>query len=140
MLKSIKVRAYMARHQLTFKAETDLFTAIGLLLEHRCNGAPVVDAGGNLIGILTESDCLKGILTGAYFEDAHGMVGSIMSSPVDSIDADCDIISVANRLQDTQYQQFPVTSEGRLVGVISRTDVLRAVKEFAQHDCGGNCE
>lgn len=140
MLKSIKVRSYMARHQLKFKADMDLFTAIGLLLEHRCNGAPVVDASGQLIGILTESDCLKGILTGAYFEDAHGMVGNIMTSPVDSIDADCDIISVANRLRDTDFQQFPVTCEGKLVGMISRPDVLRAVKEFAQSECGESCE
>lgn len=43
MLKSIKVRDYMTRHLVTFRSDTDLFTAINRLLEHRISGAPVVD-------------------------------------------------------------------------------------------------
>lgn len=52
MLKSIKVRDYMTRHLVTFRSDTDLFTAINRLLEHRISGAPVVDSQGHLIGLL----------------------------------------------------------------------------------------
>ena len=57
MLKSIKVRDYMTTHLLTFRADTDLYTAIGLLLEHRVSGAPVLDEQGALSGLLAETAC-----------------------------------------------------------------------------------
>ena len=74
MLKSIKVRDYMTRHLVTFRSDTDLFTAINRLLEHRISGAPVVDSQGHLIGLLSEGDCLRGILSGAYYESVGGTV------------------------------------------------------------------
>ena len=95
MLKSIKVRAYMTRHLVTFRPEMDLFTAINRLLEHTIASAPVVDSEGYLIGMLSESDCLRAILAGAYFDDAHGTVGNYMTSALDTIDADDDIIEAA---------------------------------------------
>jgi CBS domain-containing protein len=79
MLKSIRVRDYMATHQLTFHADTDLYTAIDLLLEHRISAAPVIDEQGALIGLLTEIDCLRGILSGAYFEETGGTVSACMT-------------------------------------------------------------
>ena len=65
MLKSIKVRDYMTHHLLTFRSDTDLFLAIDRLLEHRISGAPVVYSQGHLIGMISDSDCLRGILSGA---------------------------------------------------------------------------
>ncbi|CAD5375742.1 CBS domain-containing protein [Pseudomonas sp. OF001] len=136
MLKSIKVRDYMTRHPVTFRPDMDLFTAINRLLEHGLAGAPVLDAEGQLVGILSEADCLRAILAGAYFDDAHGAVGSFMTVVPDTIDADADIIKAAEGFLLDQRQRLPVLEEGRLVGMLSRHDVLRAVKEFAQHEKG----
>ncbi len=136
MLKSIKVRAYMTRRLVTFRPDMDLFTAINRLLEHSIASAPVVDSQGHLIGMLSESDCLRAILSGAYFEDAHGSVGNYMTSAVDTISAEADIIEAAGTFLRGQRRRLPVLEEGRLVGMIARCDVLRAVKEFAQHDEG----
>lgn len=136
MLKSIKVRSYMTRRLVTFRPEMDLFTAIGRLLEHTIASAPVVDSQGHLIGMLSESDCLRATLSGAYFDDAHGTVGNYMTNPVDTIDADADIIAAAEVFLRGQRRRLPVLEDGRLVGLISRHDILRAVKEFAQHDQG----
>jgi CBS domain-containing protein len=136
MLKSIKVRDYMTVHLVTFRSDTDLFTAINRLLEHRISGAPVVDSQGHLIGLLSEGDCLRGILSGAYYEAVGGNVSSYMNTEIETISPEADIIEVSERFLRGRLGRLPVVENGRLIGQISRSDVLRAVKEFAQHDQG----
>lgn len=136
MLRSIKVRDYMTTHLVTFKADTDLYRAISLLLEHRLSAAPVVDDQGRLIGLLAEADCLRGILSGAYFEQTGGLVGSCMNAQVETVSPDTSVIEVAERFLRGGHRHLPVVEEGRLLGEISSHDVLLAVKEFAQHEPG----
>ncbi|MFV9682381.1 CBS domain-containing protein [Pseudomonas sp. NY15367] len=136
MLKSIKVRDYMTRHLVTFRSDTDLFTAINRLLEHRISGAPVVDSQGHLIGLLSEGDCLRGILSGAYYEAVGGTVSTYMTTAVETVSPEADIIELSERFLRGRRRRLPVIEHGRLVGQISRHDVLRAVKEFAQHEQG----
>ncbi|SDG49145.1 CBS domain-containing protein [Pseudomonas benzenivorans] len=136
MLKSIKVRDYMTRHLVTFRSDTDLFTAINRLLEHRISGAPVIDSQGHLIGLLSEGDCLRGILSGAYYEAVGGVVSSYMNTEIETISPETDVIEVSERFLRGRLGRIPVVENGRLVGQISRCDVLRAVKEFAQHEQG----
>lgn len=132
MLKSIQTRAYMAHHPLTFRSGTDLYTAIALLLEHRQSAAPVVDGEGHPLGMLTEAACLKGSLDAAYYEDSRNTVDACMAS-LPLLDADSDILSAARLLLDGGHAQLAVVHEGVLVGVLGCQEVLRAVKEFAQH-------
>lgn len=136
MLKSIKVRDYMTRHLVTFKADTDLFTAINRLLEHRISGAPVVDGRGHMVGMISEGDCLRSILSGTYYDSIGGTVADYMTTKVESISPETDIIEVSQIFLQGRRGRMPVVEDGRLVGQISRHDVLRAVKEFAQHDPG----
>ena len=136
MLKSIKVRDYMTRHLVTFRSDTDLFTASNRLLEHRISGAPVVDSQGHLIGLLSEGDCLRGILSGAYYEAIGGTVSTYMTTAVETVSPEADIIELSERFLRGRRRRRPVIENGRLVGQISRHDVLRAVKEFAQHEQG----
>ncbi|MDF2073877.1 CBS domain-containing protein [Pseudomonas mendocina] len=136
MLKSIKVRDYMTRHLVTFRSDMDLFTAINRLLEHRISGAPVVDSQGHLIGLLSEGDCLRGILSGAYYEAVGGTVSTYMTTTVETVTPEADIIELSERFLRGRRRRMPVIENGRLVGQISRHDVLRAVKEFAQHEQG----
>ncbi|HEY1026916.1 MAG TPA: CBS domain-containing protein [Pseudomonas sp.] len=140
MLNSIKVRDYMTRHLVTFRAETDLFTAIHRLLEHRISGAPVVDDQGELIGLLSEGDCLRGILSGAYYEAIGGNVGTYMTRVVETVSPETDIIDVSERFLRGRRRRMPVVEDNRLIGQISRSDVLRAVKAFAQHEKNENQE
>lgn len=140
MLKSIKVRDYMTTHQVTFHADTDLYAAIDLLLEHRLSAAPVVDEQGDLIGLLTEIDCLRGILSGAYYEESGGTVSACMTTRVETVAAELSVIEVAERLLQGGHHHLPVVADGRLLGQISCQDVLRAVKQFAQHESGQQTE
>lgn len=130
MFRSVKVRDYMNRETVTLSPETHLFAAIDVLLVNRISGAPVADALGNLVGVLSESDCLKGILNEAYFEETCGTVKSLMSEVVETIDADADILKAAAHFVERGRRRLPVTERGRLVGQISRRDLLRALKAY----------
>lgn len=133
MHRSIKVRDYMNREAITLSPETNLFKAIDVLLAHRISGAPVVDAQGNLVGVLSESDCLQGILNDAYYEESCGTVASLMSKAVETIDADADILQAAEHFVTRSRRRLPVLEQGKLVGQISRRDLLRALKTYNDH-------
>ncbi|WP_339845018.1 CBS domain-containing protein [uncultured Halopseudomonas sp.] len=130
MLKIVKVHQYMTADLVCFTPETDLAKAIDQLLQHRISGAPVINERKQLVGILSEGDCLKGALTGSYFEEAAVKVSDVMSLSVDTVDVDADIVTVAERFVQSGRRRFPVVDGGKLVGQISRRDILRAVKQF----------
>ncbi|SIS79928.1 CBS domain-containing protein [Neptunomonas antarctica] len=134
MLKSVKVQDYMTTGLVTFHPETDLFEAINSLLKFKISGAPVTNHQGELVGLLSEVDCLKAILTQTYHEEEMGgCVGDCMTAEVETINYDANIIAVAKIFIDKGRRRLPVIQDGKLVGQISRSDVLRAVEEFAQH-------
>ena len=137
MLKSIKVRDYMTRGLITLKPDMELFEAISLLQKNRISGAPVVDENGHLIGVLSEGDCLNAIIEDIYYEEAGGRVSEYMSTEVETIGPDEDIIDIAIDFNKKRKRRFPVIEDGRLVGQISQRDILRAVLEIAQHPSHG---
>ena len=130
-LKSCLVRDYMAGSLVTFKPDVDVLDAIHELVKHRIAGAPVVDDRGELIGMLSELDCLKVALNAGYYGDWGGPVVEYMSADVETVDADMNIVDLAQKFLDSRYRRFPVLQGNRLVGQISRRDVLRALGELA---------
>jgi predicted transcriptional regulator len=134
MLKSVKVQDYMATGLVTFHPETDLFEAINSLLRYKISGAPVTNDQGELVGLISEVDCLKAILTLTYHEEeVGGCVADCMTKNVEIINYDANIIEVANIFIEKGRRRLPVIQNGKLVGQISRSDILRAVEEFAQN-------
>ncbi len=131
MLKSVKVEDYMTTQLVTFKPETGLFQAINIFSESYVSGAPVVDDRGQLIGMLSEVDCLKAILKHTYYEEEKGgCVGDFMTADVETVSSDADIIALSEKFISGNRRRFPVLRNGKLVGQISRKDVLRAVSDF----------
>ena len=128
MLKAITVKDYMAHHLVCFTQEMDVLHAIHLLLEKRISGAPVTDGHGNVVGMLSERDCLRVALNAGYHGEWGGRVAEFMSTDVQCVDADMSIVEMAKRFLDSPYRRFPVVSENRLVGQISRRDVLKALQ------------
>lgn len=121
---------YMSAGPVTFTPETDIHRAIRALLEHRISGAPVLDAEGRLVGVLTKKDCLKIAFSASYHREFGGPVAEFMSTEVKTVEADCDIVEVAELFLNSRFHRFPVVRGGRLVGVISRHDVLRALEDL----------
>lgn len=130
--KSVVVRDYMARTLVTFKPETDVLDAVHELVKHRIAGAPVVDDAGNLLGMLSELDCLKIALHAGYHGDWGGPVSEYMSKSVQTVDCEMSIIDLAQVFLDTKFRRFPVVERNHLVGQISRRDVLRALEQLAK--------
>ncbi len=94
-IKSCKVKDYMARTLVTFKPETDVLDAVHTLVKHRIAGAPVVDDEGNLLGMLSEFDCMKVALNAGYHGIWGGPVRDFMSDGVETVDADMSIVDLA---------------------------------------------
>ncbi len=130
-LKSALVRDYMAGRLVTFKPDTDVLDAIHELVQNRIAGAPVVDDQGELLGMLSELDCLKVALNAGYYGDSGGPVSEFMTPDVETVDADMNIIDLAQKFLQYGYRRFPVLRNNRLVGQISRRDVLRALGQLA---------
>lgn len=127
MLANISVKEYMTPNPVVFRPDTGVHEAIRILLEHRITGAPVVDGQGKILGAFSELDCLRIISTSAYHEDMGGKVGELMTRDVTVLDTEASILDAVDKFSGTQLRHFPVVDEGKLVGVLSRVDVLKAL-------------
>jgi CBS domain-containing protein len=121
------VADYMATRLVTLSPETEVNRAVSILLENDISGAPVVDGRGQLVGMISSKDCLRAALHASYHHDLGGTVADYMSREVETLPADLDIFQAAERFISRSYRRFPVLQEGRLVGQISRADLLQAL-------------
>jgi CBS domain-containing protein len=126
-VKEVRVRDFMVTKPVVFTRETDLLDAVRVLVDRHISGAPVVDERGNLVGVLTERDFLKAALVAGYHGERGGCVGDYMTRDVEAANADDSLLDVAARFVETKYRRYPVMEDNRVVGVVARRDVLRAV-------------
>jgi CBS domain-containing protein len=123
------VRQYMDRYVETISPEDDIMDAVDFLLEKRVTGALVTDANDRLVGMLTEYDCLRLLTHGdARGEAPAGKVKDYMVAEVQSIPPTMDIYYCAGLFMNASFRRFPVVENGRIVGAITRFDLLRAVR------------
>lgn len=127
MSRSIKVRDCMATELVTLVPETEILRAAHTLLEHDIASAPVVDNSGKLVGILTERDCIQVVLHAGYHSEYGGLVSDYMSKDVATIDAGASVVDAAKLFFGERFHRYPVLENDRLVGQLSRRDVIRAL-------------
>ena len=130
MKRSIKIQDYMQKDSLTLDSEMDVLRATQLLIKSDISGAPVLDRHGRLVGILTERDCMRVALQGYYHGEPGGLVKKHMSPDPEYVSPDKSILTVAEMFIKGRFQRYPVVDNGRLVGVIARWDVMRALSEY----------
>ena len=123
------VSDYLARKLITFKPDQSINEVIEVLLSKRISGAPVVNDDNELVGVISEGDCLKEVVKGKYdnIPILSGKVSEHMSHNVVSIPAETNIFEAANMFLDRRIRRFPVIKDGKLVGQISQKDVMKAV-------------
>ena len=130
-IRSATVKDYMSGKLVTFTPDTDVLDAIHELVKHGISGAPVVDDTGNLVGMLSEFDCMKVVLTAGYHGEPGGPVSDLMATDVKTVRAEVSIVDMAGIFMESGLRRYPVISGNRLVGQISRRDVLRALTELS---------
>lgn len=145
------VRDIMTRSVLSVGPDTPLKEVARLLIEHRISGLPVVDAAGRVVGVVSEGDLLvkeqdpeairhrplsrifgESAETRALLAKAEARTaGDAMTTPAITIGADRPVGAAAERMTADRVNRLPVVEDGRLVGIVTRADVIRA---FVQTD------
>lgn len=120
----------MTTKLITLRPEQDVFEAIDLLVKHKISGAPVVDQDGTLIGVFTEKCCLEVLVDTAYESLPTNEVGAFMiQSPV-TIEANMQLLSVAQLFISRPVRRLPVVRNGKLLGQISRRDAIKYISKL----------
>ena len=125
--KPLTVKDYMSASPVTFTPEGDVFEAIRALVEYSISAAPVIDLHGNLVGVFSEQDSMKVGLRAAYHDEWGGNVSEFMNHEVKSVDVDTSLVEVAEMFLKAPYRGYPVVKDNRVVGQITRRDVLKAL-------------
>lgn len=112
---------------ITLTPDMEVVRAVSILLDNNISGACVLDASGELIGVLSKRDCLKAALNASYYKQWGGTVADYMSRKLEVFDSALTIVDAAERMVASSFRRFPVVDTGRFVGQISRTDVLQAL-------------
>ena len=131
MLKSVHLRDYMLTHPVKVKADDNLLDAMQIIIDNKISGVCVVDDSGNLVGILSELDCLRAALGAIYNESGIGTVDEYMAS--DNLvvaHPNEDITDVAQDMLLKNKRRRPVVEDGKLVGQITCRQLLSALKKF----------
>ena len=123
-------RDFMSSDLVVLTPDMEILRAMELLMTRGISGAPVVDPHGNLVGILTERDCLGVAFDASYHQQPGGKIAEYMSRDVETVPASLDLVAVIERFLRSRYRRFPVLEGTRLVGQISRRDILRAILEL----------
>lgn len=134
---SLRVSDYMTAEITTVGPQTEITQVVQLLIQNDISGVLVVDDAGALLGILTERDCIAVASAAGYYDEWGGPAANFMSTPVETVGPDDNLVDVAERMIHSPHRRFPVIDGGRLVGLISRSDVLKALGSgawFGQRD------
>jgi CBS domain-containing protein len=143
----MKALDVMVRNVITVKADDQVAEAVKLLAEHDISALPVVDDGNNVVGIISEADLLRrqeigtekhrpwwmeavtpaSTLAGAFAKSHGGRVAEVMSTDVVSAAEDTPLGEIATMLERHRIKRVPVLRGGKLVGIVSRSNLIQAL-------------
>lgn len=130
MLRSVFVKDHMTKNPVTLSPDMTIREAVHLLVKKDISGAPVLDDHGRLVGVLTERDCMRVTMQADYHGEPGGLVKEYMSGNPQWIGPEQSILTVADLFISGRFHRYPVVDQGRLVGIISRRDVIRAMGQY----------
>jgi CBS domain-containing protein len=148
----------MTTEVVTATPETTVAEIAGLLLEHKISAVPVVDGEHRVIGIVSEGDLLGRPSAGSprarwlrLFNDnaatleeivtaRHLKARDVMTGPAVTVGEDTPITVLAGLMRRRRVKRLPVVHNGRLVGIVSRADVLDALVRYSEEAAGDRCD
>ncbi len=131
MLQSVNLRDYMLSNPARVKPDDNILDAMRTIIDNKISGVCVVDPEGNLVGILSELDCLRAALGATYNETGIGEVRDYMTR--DNLlvaHPNENILDVAQDMLLKKHRRRPVVENGRLIGQITCRQLLAAVRKF----------
>jgi CBS-domain-containing membrane protein len=152
----MKVSDLMTRQVITASPQATILEAVELMLKHHVGGLPVVDERGKLVGIVTEGDFLRRSEIGterrrsrwldAFFGPgksakdyvrSHGLkVREVMTAKPITVAASAKLDEVVRLMEERNVKRLPVTSRGKLVGIVTRANLMRALVSFHRRALG----
>jgi len=130
--ENIKVSDYMTKKLITFRPDQSVMEVMTTLIKKKISGGPVVNEKNELVGIISEGDCMKQISHSRYYN--HPMedikVEDHMATEVETIDGEMNVFDAADRFLNSRRRRFPILENGKLIGQISQKDVLKAALEL----------
>jgi len=126
------VTRYMATDLITFKPDDEVGSVISMLNDHQISGAPVLNDRKELVGIISQQDCLRVIIDSVYHNQpmSKHLVKDYMQKNLITISVDSDVMDVANMFLKHRFRRFPVVKDGVLKGQVSKSDILRATQKI----------
>ena len=126
--QKILVEDYMTKDVITFFHYHFIFDVMKVMSEKKISGAPVISKRGKLVGIITESDIMKNIVDSQYFNMPVEKirVSKYMTKSTDFVSPNDTIFETASKFIELKRKRFPVLDSGKIVGVISRIDIINA--------------
>lgn len=129
---ALKVKDYMTTNLITFRPDQSVQEVVESLIKNRISGGPVVNHRNELVGIISEGDCLKQLSESRYYNMPleHDNVEKRMARDVETIDGNMDVFDAANKFLNSKLRRFPIVEKGKLVGQISQKDILKAALQL----------
>jgi CBS domain-containing protein len=121
----LEAKDIMTKEVICIHKDTPIFQAIDLMAENNITGIPVVGNDGSLVGILSEQDVLR--LFHTYEDEKDRTVSDFMTQPAIHFEENEYVLDICYCLRDNAIRRVPVTSNGKVVGVISRSDILKCI-------------
>jgi CBS domain-containing protein len=120
----------MVRRLHTARPDQRVREVADMLLKYKVSGAPVVTEGAILVGVVSEKDCIKALLRAVHHRVPFSLVSDVMTTELITIGEDTHIMAMAELFIQHGIRRLPVVRDGRLVGQVSRRDVIRAASEL----------
>ena len=118
----------MTRRLILFNPDQSIHEVMKTFIKHRISGGPVVSKAGELVGIISEADCMKEISESRYFNMPilDKSVRHFMTQKVDTIESSMNVFDAAAKFSKSSRRRYPVLEKGSLVGQVSRKDIVVA--------------
>jgi CBS domain-containing protein len=117
---------------ITMPADTPVAAAAALLAAHGFTAAPVVDKQGRVVGIASETDLVRGRIQPEGWQAAPRLgpgatVGDVMTRAPVLMPPEADLSDLVSLMLEAQVRSIPIVSDGELVGIVTRRDILRVI-------------
>lgn len=130
--QSVTVADAMTTKLYTFKPNQTIDEVMEILIGNNISGGPVVNEDEEVIGMISEGDCLKEVVKGKYDDmpTKSGSVAEYMTKNVITVEPELNLFELAKKFLELRIRRFPVVRNGKLIGQISQKDVMKVIRNL----------